>query len=73
MRSVVTRSTDWQPTADDLRLLAGLARGQTVAVVARRTGVSPRTVRRRLRQIADELGVDTTIEVVVHAARRGWV
>ena len=60
-------------TPDDLRLLAGLARGETVAVVARRTGVSPRTVRRRLRVLADEIGVDTTIEVIVHAVRRGLV
>lgn len=60
-------------TPDDVRLLAGLARGETVAVVARRTGVSPRTVRRRVRLPADEIGVDTTIEVVVDVVRRGLV
>jgi DNA-binding NarL/FixJ family response regulator len=32
-------------------------------------GRSERTVRRRLRTIADEIGVDSTIEVVVHAVR----
>ena len=49
-----------------LRLLAA---GQTVDAIARRVGFSERTVRRRLRAIADEIGVDSTIEAVVHAVR----
>jgi DNA-binding NarL/FixJ family response regulator len=32
-------------------------------------GRSERTVRRRLRTIADEIGVDSTIEAVVYAVR----
>jgi DNA-binding NarL/FixJ family response regulator len=55
--------------AGDLEILRHLADGQTVGVVARRVGLSERTVRRRLRTMADEMGVDTTIEVVVRAVR----
>jgi DNA-binding NarL/FixJ family response regulator len=59
----------WTPEAGDLEILRHLADGLTVGVVARRVGLSERTVRRRLRTMADEMGVDTTIEVVVRAVR----
>ena len=63
----------WTPEADDLELLGLLAEGHTVETVGRRLGVSDRTVRRRLRAIADDIGVDSTIEVVVHAVRGRWI
>jgi DNA-binding NarL/FixJ family response regulator len=63
----------WAPEAGDLEILRHLAEGQTVGVVARRVGLSERTVRRRLRTMADEAGVDTTIEVVVRAVRSGLI
>nr|WP_242680150.1 helix-turn-helix domain-containing protein [Nocardioides sp. IC4_145] len=50
-----------------------LARGQTVDAAARQLGISSRTARRRLRALADGLGVDTTIEVVVRAVRDGHI
>jgi DNA-binding NarL/FixJ family response regulator len=59
----------WSPGDDDLELLRLLAAGLTTETVARRQGVSQRTLRRRLRSLADELGVDSTIEVVVQAVR----
>ncbi len=59
----------WSPAAVDLTILARLADGETVDTTARHVGLSERTVRRRLRAMADELGVDTTIEVVVYAVR----
>ena len=59
----------WPPEPSDLEILRHLADGQTIGVVARRVGLSERTVRRRLRTMADEMGVDTTIEVVVRAVR----
>lgn len=59
----------WAPDRDDLEILRHLADGETIGVVARRVGLSERTVRRRLRTMADETGVDTTIEVVVRAVR----
>ncbi|MCM3516767.1 MULTISPECIES: LuxR C-terminal-related transcriptional regulator [Nocardioides] len=55
---------------DELAVLALVARGLTVTAVARRLEISERTVRRRLRTAADDLGVDSTIEAVVAAVRR---
>jgi DNA-binding NarL/FixJ family response regulator len=63
------RKQGWTPDPADLAILGRLARGETVEVVARQVGLSERTVRRRLRGMADDLGLDTTIEVVVHAVR----
>jgi DNA-binding NarL/FixJ family response regulator len=59
----------WEPSADDVRILRLLSEGHTTESVARRHGVSERTIRRRLRTIADEIGVDSTIEAVVYAVR----
>ncbi len=59
----------WDPSADDIRILRLLSEGHTTDVIARRVGRSERTVRRRLRAIADEIGVDSTIEAVVYAVR----
>ncbi|WP_436702185.1 response regulator transcription factor [Nocardioides sp. BYT-33-1] len=64
---------EWAPTRLDLEILSLLARGLTIDAIGRRIGVSDRTVRRRLRTIADELGVDSSIEVVVHAVRTGLI
>jgi DNA-binding NarL/FixJ family response regulator len=60
----------WDPEPGDLEILRRLADGATTEAIARHIGLSERTVRRRLRAIADEIGVDTTIEVVIHAVRR---
>lgn len=57
-------------TDEDLRLLAEIASGATNDVAARRLGMSPRVLRRRLRTVCDRLGVTTPIEAVVWAARR---
>lgn len=59
----------WEPNADDVHTLRMLSEGHTTDAIARRMGVSERTVRRRLRTIADEIGVDSTIEAVVFAVR----
>lgn len=63
----------WSLDPVDQEILALLAGGVTVDGVARRVGLSARTVRRRLRGLADELGVETTIETVVHAVRDGVI
>ncbi|WP_406311458.1 LuxR family transcriptional regulator [Streptosporangium sp. NBC_01639] len=57
-------------SAEDLVLLAELAKGVTVDRVGRRLDISGRTVRRRLRGICDRIGVATAIEAVAWAARR---
>ncbi|MFI6030020.1 LuxR C-terminal-related transcriptional regulator [Amycolatopsis magusensis] len=56
---------------DDLELLRLLAAGLPADAVARRLGLSDRTIRRRTRAICDQLGVRTQIEAVVWAVRRG--
>ena len=55
----------------DLELLRLLGDGLSVDQVARRANASERTVRRRYRTICDRLGVQTPIQAVVWAARRG--
>lgn len=57
----------------DLEILSLVADGHTTDVVGRRLGLSERTVRRRLRAVADQLGVGSTIEAVVHVVRAGLI
>ncbi|MET8353845.1 MULTISPECIES: helix-turn-helix domain-containing protein [unclassified Micromonospora] len=57
----------------DLRLLRLLATGLPLETVARRSGLSERTVRRRIRAICDRLGVTAPIQAVVWAVRRGML
>ena len=59
----------------DLRrfLVDQLVAGATDEVIARKLGLSLRTVRRRIASLMDELGVDTRFQAGVEAARRGWV
>jgi DNA-binding NarL/FixJ family response regulator len=63
----------WRPGELDLEILRLLSRGLTTDAIARRVGVSERTVRRRLRAIADDIGVESSIEAVVHAVRVGLI
>ena len=65
----VTPSGTIQLAADQLDILRLLAQELTVETVARRLDMSDRTLRRRVRAIADDLGVDTTIEAIVWAVR----
>jgi DNA-binding NarL/FixJ family response regulator len=57
----------------DVEILALVADGHTTDAVGRRLGLSERTVRRRLRAVADQLEVGSTIEAVVHAVRHGLI
>jgi len=57
----------------DEQLLRLLSEGSTLEVAARRSGLSERTARRRLRALADDLGVDTTMQLVVHVVRAGLI
>ena len=63
----------WRPSELDLEILRLLSRGLTTDAIARRVDVSERTVRRRLRAVADEIGVESSIEAVVHAVRAGLI
>ncbi|EHR63661.1 LuxR C-terminal-related transcriptional regulator [Saccharomonospora cyanea] len=55
----------------DVELLRLLAKGLPLDAVARRVGLSERTVRRRVRDVCDRIGVSTRIEAVVWAVRQG--
>lgn len=58
---------------DDLRLLALLAEGMPISSISRRLAMSDRTIRRRIRAICEQLGVKSTVQAIVWAARRGLV
>ena len=58
---------------EDVLLLRHLATGAPTEVIARRLGVSERTVRRRVRDICERLDLDTAVEAVAWAAHRGFV
>jgi len=61
------------PTVDERDLLALVAAGATDEVIAAQLGISPRTLRRRLHDLFDELGASNRFHAGVEAARRGWV
>ncbi|MEU0522822.1 LuxR C-terminal-related transcriptional regulator [Streptomyces niveus] len=53
-----------------MRILQLVSQGCTMAQVARRMGMSDRTLRRKLRTICERVDVETPIEAVVWAVRR---
>lgn len=57
----------------DQRILHLLSSGVSDQVIARQTGVSVRTVERRVRYLLDHLGAVTRFQAGVQAVRRGWV
>ncbi len=59
----------------DLRrfLLAQLAAGAHDEQIARKLGISLRTVRRRVADLMSDLGADSRFQAGVEAARRGWL
>lgn len=58
-------------SADQLQLLDALSRGLTLVAAAEQLNLAPRSASRRLAEIRQVLGVATTAEAVVLAARRG--
>lgn len=70
----VVGGADRLPLAErDQRILALLTTGASDKVIARQTGVSVRTVERRVRWLMDHLGAATRFQAGVQAARRGWI
>lgn len=57
----------------DRRILGLLATGASDQLIARHTGVSTRTVERRIRFLMDLLGAATRFQAGVAATRRGWI
>lgn len=66
----IGRTILWQRDIDLLKIMAG---GATLDEAAGQVHLSPRTVRRRLESIRNRIGVATTIQAVVWAARWGYV
>ncbi len=54
-------------------LLAQLMAGDSDEVIARKLGISLRTVRRRMAELMSDLGADTRFQAGVEAVRRGWL
>jgi len=63
------------PASPDLRrfLLQQLAGGAQDEQIARRLGISLRTVRRRVAEVMSELGAESRFQAGAEAARRGWL
>jgi DNA-binding NarL/FixJ family response regulator len=57
----------------DARILSLLSDGRSDSTIARESGVSLRTVERRVRSLMDRLGAKTRFQAGVQAARRGWI
>ncbi|WP_122818921.1 LuxR C-terminal-related transcriptional regulator [Nocardioides pantholopis] len=74
-RAAPVPALDSDDVRSDLRrfLLQQLASGAQDEQIARRLGVSLRTVRRRVADIMEELAVDTRFQAGVEAVRRGWL
>jgi ATP/maltotriose-dependent transcriptional regulator MalT len=76
-RGMAVPGLDGQRGSDASRdrrlLLDQLARGAKDEQVARALGLSLRTVRRRVAEILEELGVDSRFQAGVEAVRRGWI
>lgn len=60
-------------TETETRVLAELAAGSTLDLAARRLEISSRTVRRRIRGVCDRLDVNTPVEAIVWAVKRGLI
>jgi DNA-binding NarL/FixJ family response regulator len=60
-------------STDELAILRLVAEGLPIDAVAHRLDTSPRTVRRRMRNLCDRIGATCTIQAVVWAARRDLV
>ena len=57
----------------DVHLLSLLSDGRSDSTIARLSGISLRTVERRVRSLMDRLGAKTRFQAGVQAARRGWI
>lgn len=71
MIGAVVSETELRFEEEELAIVRLLAEGLVLDAIARRLGLSERTVRRRLRALCDRFGVDAPVQVVVLAARGG--
>lgn len=75
--SAATPVVDYEPalrgSGQRSFLLEQLAAGAQDEQIARRLGISLRTVRRRVAELMRELGADSRFQAGVEAVRRGWL
>jgi len=57
----------------DATVLRLMAAGVADVSIARQTGISQRTVERRVRYVMERLGAQTRFQAGVQASRRGWI
>ncbi|MEU4511708.1 helix-turn-helix transcriptional regulator [Nonomuraea wenchangensis] len=62
-----------RPTEQEITILRHLARGATENAIATTLGISKRTVIRRVQSLMDRAGVETRLQLGVHAVRSGWL
>jgi DNA-binding NarL/FixJ family response regulator len=60
-------------SALDVKILAMVAEGHQIDAIAQCLNFSPRTVRRRLREMCDRLGARAPVQLAVWAARCGII
>ncbi len=60
------------PLAQDADLMRLVARGLSAEVIARRLGIAPRSVYRRLARLRGAFGAASTVELATELARRGF-
>jgi DNA-binding NarL/FixJ family response regulator len=58
---------------EDLQILRVLTEGYSMHVASARLHMSPRTLRRRIVDLCDRIGVDNQVQAVVWAIRRGHI
>lgn len=61
------------PTPFEATLVSLLAAGLGDEAISRQTGLSYRTLQRRVRSLMDQLGAQTRFQAGLQAAHRGWV
>ncbi|NBE83303.1 helix-turn-helix domain-containing protein [Micromonospora rubida] len=61
------------PTPFEATLVSLLAAGLGDEAISRQTGLSYRTLQRRVRSLMDQLGAQTRFQAGLRAAHRGWV
>jgi DNA-binding CsgD family transcriptional regulator len=73
VQPVPSAANNGAPGPAEEELLSLLVRGLTYPAIARRLGVSLRTVERRVSRLAQDLGVNGRVQLVSEAARRSWL
>lgn len=58
---------------EDRQVLAAIAEGATTAEIGARVHMSEVTVKRRIQEIVERLGVRNRTQAVAEAVRRGWI